>query len=355
MLSSLASGQSADTDSGAVYLAAMQFDETTNSTKSVPPSGSTHWLNTMQFYSIQLTHRLNQLEELVVSNNRIQSLPQSIGRLENMKILLTDVNALTRLPSTIGQCKSMRILNAASNNLLSLPEEIGQLKELRVINLANNYLRYLPQTIAQLPNLTALWLNDNQKKPLVVLQVDHDEKTNNQVLTCFMFPQTGPIFGPVSPAAAAALAAQAANAIPKQQRAGPVQQLIPGCGQQVVLGIQQKQQQQEASPVVSQLVEPPQTRPLATTAHRQLPNAPSSRLLDEDEDSRGELLQMSNTLDKSVFSSVSDQQQHPMQTVITQHAGVHHHLSAQQNPSQLSHQIGPPIQLDGSASPANWN
>lgn len=265
---------------------------------------------------ISKLNSLLQLEELVISNNRIQSLPNSIGRLENLKILLTDVNALTWLPSSIGQCRSLRILNVASNNLLSLPEEIGHLKELRVLNLANNYLRYLPQTVADLPNLTALWLNDNQKKPLVMLQVERDDKNQNPILTCFMFPQTGPIFGPVSPAAAAALLAQQQQQQQKQQQLQQQQSdavsrdidkdmVIDKPIQTVALGVlkqqnsqnqnQQQQMLQNSIPTVINITNSMASRPPTIDTRS------GSHILDDEEDdlARHDMLQTSNVLNKN--------------------------------------------------------
>lgn len=285
----------------------------------------------------------------MISNNRIQALPNSIGELANLRILLTDVNALVRLPQAIGQCRSLRILNAASNNLLSLPDEIGHLEDLRVLNLANNYLRHLPSTIAHLSKLTALWLNDNQKKPLILLQVGQDEKSQNQVLTCFLFPQTGPIFGPVSPAAAATLMAQQQHL--QQLTGGPPAALANGGQpmQQVAIGVQRLQQGHRADgPPAEERRTGPANEPAAPGQEqagrgpavqapdrmearagagplsslpaqlhgqqrhvrqpprlKQLPSGgagSSFGLVDDDEeDARGEMLQMSNTLDKSAF------------------------------------------------------
>ena len=238
-----------------------------------------------------------------MSNNRIQSLPPSIGRLEDLKILLADVNALTRLPPTIGKCRSIRILNVASNNLLCLPEEIGQLRELRVLNLANNYLRHLPCSMAQLPNLTALWLNDNQKKPLVALQTEHDERSDNQILTCFLFPQTGPIFGPVSPAVAAAVLAAASRVGPAaDQRATQLAAGGPQSKGQLQMGVGSMSQQHPLPP------------PLGV-AHRHFGS--SGNFLDEDEDCGAPgLLQTSNTLpDQSSFQGdTSAGSRHPSQS-----------------------------------------
>lgn len=218
-----------------------------------------------------------------MSNNRIQFIPPSIGLLVDMKIFLADVNALTRLPGSLGQCRGLRILNVSSNNLLSLPDEIGDLVELRVLNLANNYLRHLPSSISRLTNLKALWLSGNQKKPLVVLEADQDEKSKSQVLTCFLLPQTGPIFGPVSPTVAAAVMKATSTCPPTnpnlssfshkdESRSSMGQLYATGSPQQQMVRCSQKQQ-------------------------------PHNRLLDEEEEAESDLLQMSNILDKS-FAAV---------------------------------------------------
>lgn len=289
------------------------------------------------------------MEELVISNNRIQSLPAQIGQLTQLKILLSDLNALAHLPPTIGQCRSLRILNLASNNLLYLPDEIGQLGELRVLNLANNFLRFLPQSVKDLNNLSALWLNDNQKKPLIMLQQDLDHNSNTEVLTCVLFPQTGPILGSASAALAAAVmsqlnassndnqqhkqqmaAAAAAVAIVgavnphhiqisggamgqpisssklngKQKhaqqsiKAGPIQQAVARAGQIGVkqLGIDtQPASNKQLAHMTSYSAS--QHASQGATAHIHHPAIAGARMLDEDEERGIDLLQTSNTLD----------------------------------------------------------
>lgn len=243
----------------------------------------------------------------MLSKNRIQSLPATVGQLKLLTILLADVNALTRLPSALGHCTSLRILNLASNNLLAVPEEIGKLKELRVLNLSNNYLRCLPESMADLPNLTALWLNDNQKNPLVSLQREVDEKSSKEVLTCVLFPQSGPVFGPVSPAVAAAVMAAAAAA--------------SGVGQpRLVRGSRASSDANEPAEIqLSTTSDKIQSQTLLhgmldygilakDHAHLDPANGISraitsgaQRCLAEEDEAAGDLLQMSNTLDKSAY------------------------------------------------------
>ena len=64
-----------------------------------------------------------------------------------------------------------------------------------VITITNYYLphsyyrlQHLPITITNC-QLTALWLSENQAKPMLNLQSDVDENTGEKVLTCFLLPQ----------------------------------------------------------------------------------------------------------------------------------------------------------------------
>jgi protein scribble len=53
---------------------------------------------------------------------------------------------------------------------------------------SGNRLPHLPFTLTNL-NLKALWLAENQAKPMLNFQTDYDETTGEQVLTCFLLPQ----------------------------------------------------------------------------------------------------------------------------------------------------------------------
>lgn len=48
------------------------------------------------------------------------------------------------------------------NKLNYLPEEIGRLSRLKVLNLSANMLQFLPYSISKLKELQALWLSENQ-------------------------------------------------------------------------------------------------------------------------------------------------------------------------------------------------
>ncbi|KAL3252398.1 hypothetical protein MRX96_017711 [Rhipicephalus microplus] len=115
-----------------------------------------------------------KLEELIINSNEIDSLPSTIGLLRNLTILMADDNLLEDLPPEIGSCSKLRVLSLRDNRL------------------------FWPS----LGGLHALWLSQNQTKPLVLLQSDMDRETGQRVLTCFLLPQESSAAHPDKPNAA---------------------------------------------------------------------------------------------------------------------------------------------------------
>lgn len=127
------------------------------------------------------------MEELSVTENRLLSLPESIGKLKNLKLLNADANFLINLPHSIGGCKELRVLTLTDNELVELPDELSNLTQLQVLNVMENYLPCLPISFTNLPNLKALWFSRLQNKPMMQLTCEWDG--TKQVLSNWMFPQ----------------------------------------------------------------------------------------------------------------------------------------------------------------------
>ena len=72
------------------------------------------------------------------------------------------------------------MLSLRENQLTWLPREIGTCSELHVLDVSGNRLQHLPFTLTNL-NLKALWLAENQAKPMLNFQTDYDEQTGEQV------------------------------------------------------------------------------------------------------------------------------------------------------------------------------
>ncbi|ELV11316.1 Leucine-rich repeat-containing protein 7 [Tupaia chinensis] len=132
---------------------------------------------------------LSLLEEFDCSCNELESLPSTIGYLHSLRTLAVDENFLPELPREIGSCKNVTVMSLRSNKLEFLPEEIGQMQKLRVLNLSDNRLKNLPFSFTKLKELAALWLSDNQSKALIPLQTEAHPETKQRVLTNYMFPQ----------------------------------------------------------------------------------------------------------------------------------------------------------------------
>lgn len=147
-------------------------------------------LDNNRLYSIpDSIGQLTNLEELMLMCNYLDKIPSSIGLLRKLKYLNIDDNMLAAIPPEIGSCIKLSVLSLRANKLTRVPPEIGHLTSLRVLNLVRNSLSCLPQSLLNCDNLVALWLSENQSKPLVPMHSEVDPHTYEQVLTCFLFPQ----------------------------------------------------------------------------------------------------------------------------------------------------------------------
>ena len=77
-----------------------------------------------------------------------RSLAPSLGWL-----ILSD-NAIERLPNSLGNCARMRKLMLAGNRLSSLPESMKNLKNLELLRLADNRFETIPEWLLELPRLS---------------------------------------------------------------------------------------------------------------------------------------------------------------------------------------------------------
>jgi len=110
--------------------------------------------------------KLQNLTRLYLQNNRLQSLPATIGNLQNLTYLSLEDNQLQSLPDTIGNLQNLTDLYLDNNQLQSLPATIGNLQNLITLSLAHNLLQSLPNTIGNLQSLMELFLEDNQLQSL---------------------------------------------------------------------------------------------------------------------------------------------------------------------------------------------
>jgi len=103
-----------------------------------------------------------EITGLGLSQNQIQTLPESIGKLKSLESLTLYDNHLSSLPESIGNLSFLTTLNLNDNQLTALPESIGNLKSLETLVLTSNQLKNLPDSIVGLSSLLCLYLGGNQ-------------------------------------------------------------------------------------------------------------------------------------------------------------------------------------------------
>ena len=138
---------------------------------------------------------LTSLEDLVLTDVAITSLPEEIASLQNLRGLYISGTQLTELPESIGELKNLESLVIQNNALLTkLPESISGLKNLRTLLINNTRLTELPNIFDQLQNLETLYIANNS-----LLECDLPESiadlTNLRALFLYNNKFTGQIPG----------------------------------------------------------------------------------------------------------------------------------------------------------------
>jgi len=105
---------------------------------------------------------MTSMQSLVLSKNKIRSLPSEIGLMTSIQDLILDANQISSLPHEIGNLTNMTLLTLDGNNIRSLPTEIVLMPNLQELSLAKNKLKFLPTKIRNMTSLQILNLLDNE-------------------------------------------------------------------------------------------------------------------------------------------------------------------------------------------------
>ncbi|XP_077435547.1 leucine-rich repeat and calponin homology domain-containing protein 1 isoform X3 [Vanacampus margaritifer] len=93
---------------------------------------------------------LHSLTSLNLSRNQLSSLPACLCALP-LRVLNASNNKLVSLPESLGQLRRLMELDISCNELTTLPRHIGRLRALRELNIRRNLLCVLPEDLADLP------------------------------------------------------------------------------------------------------------------------------------------------------------------------------------------------------------
>ncbi|MGR5168594.1 leucine-rich repeat-containing protein kinase family protein [Vibrio astriarenae] len=105
--------------------------------------------------------QLTKLKIIFASNNRFETLPQVLGECENLEMIGFKANKINYVPENSLPPK-LRWLILTDNELEALPDSLGERPKLQKLALAGNRLTSLPQSMSQLHNLQLLRISANQ-------------------------------------------------------------------------------------------------------------------------------------------------------------------------------------------------
>ncbi len=88
-------------------------------------------------------------------NNRIKTIAENALPATTRWLILTD-NALERLPNSIGELKALQKCMLSGNHLTTLPDTLAQCHNLELLRISANKFTQLPQIVLELPKLS--WL-----------------------------------------------------------------------------------------------------------------------------------------------------------------------------------------------------
>lgn len=100
-------------------------------------------LEMVGFKACQIAHVPAQslpprLRWLILTDNRLQELPESMGRCTRLQKLMLSCNQLQQLPESLVHCQNLELLRIAGNHFAQIPELIFALPQLAWLALAGN-------------------------------------------------------------------------------------------------------------------------------------------------------------------------------------------------------------------------
>lgn len=131
-----------------------------------------------------------QLTELLTLNlcqNELEALPDLAG-LTNLHELLLTSNKLTSLPVGLAGLEHLATIQADHNQLALLPEDIDRISMLKVLNMADNALTELPPGLVTLDKLKVLDLRGNKFSDRRLLKLANVDQTQPKGVFKFLKP-----------------------------------------------------------------------------------------------------------------------------------------------------------------------
>jgi hypothetical protein len=105
--------------------------------------------------------KLKKLKIIFASNNHFETLPESLGECESLEMIGFKANKIKHVPATSLPIR-LRWLILTDNQITCLPDTLGERPRMQKLALAGNLLTDLPANLAQLNNLELVRISANQ-------------------------------------------------------------------------------------------------------------------------------------------------------------------------------------------------
>lgn len=102
------------------------------------------------------------LKRLLLYQNKLRDLPESIGELINLEELYLNMNQLTGLPESIKNLTNLKTLYLYMNQLEEFPPGLRGLTSLEELDIYENPISSVPEWISELSSLKRLYLSDTK-------------------------------------------------------------------------------------------------------------------------------------------------------------------------------------------------
>ena len=105
--------------------------------------------------------QLTQLKIIFASNNLFETLPEVLGQCVSLEMVGFKSNRIKQVPANAMPAQ-LRWLILTDNRIVALPDSLGERPRLQKLALAGNRLTHLPQTLAQATNLELVRISANR-------------------------------------------------------------------------------------------------------------------------------------------------------------------------------------------------
>jgi len=105
--------------------------------------------------------QLRKLKIIFASKNDFETLPESLGQCESLEMVGFKANKITDVPAE-SLPKKLRWLILTDNKITTLPDTLGERSRLQKLLLAGNQISHLPLNLVQLTNLELVRISANQ-------------------------------------------------------------------------------------------------------------------------------------------------------------------------------------------------